>query len=300
MLSSSYGNHGPQEQSHVLHPPNHNNAMYQPNGLELSVDQLQVQNFGWDVLLTEAIQQIPVHEKTGYLNALTKCPSDVRTNEADPAVFVEYEDSNMWAAARRLVNYWEWRVLLFGETMAYKSILNFVSNEPDVAIDSCYDIGDMPSSDVNSSGMDDMLDVFRRMVQDQGVVVLPHKDLEGNYIILTDETRFHLGWDTENDAVKGLRVLFYNFTLLINKISNSCRHQYPPSPLALVAADDSTDNATQSRKMAAGFVAISIISIGNELKIRKTTATNLRDLLHDAMPARLVRFHVLFVPKDST
>lgn len=64
--------------------------------------------------LIEAIQALPLSEKAACMDALKIAPTIFET-ESPPAWFLWYEQSNTWAAARRLASYWEERKRAFGD-----------------------------------------------------------------------------------------------------------------------------------------------------------------------------------------
>jgi hypothetical protein len=70
------------------------------------------------VLLREALQDIPDAEKEAYLEALQKSPLLVEM-ESNPVAFIRCESYDAWAAARRLVEYWDIRKMLFGAERAF-------------------------------------------------------------------------------------------------------------------------------------------------------------------------------------
>lgn len=61
-----------------------------------------------------ALEELPNEEKEGYLEALDRAPLLVE-QESNIHWFLRAEESQAWAAAERLVNYWELRRWLFGE-----------------------------------------------------------------------------------------------------------------------------------------------------------------------------------------
>lgn len=61
-----------------------------------------------------AIAHLPPDSKTAYLEAIETAPELV-DRESDPAFFLDREDQDPWAAASRLVAYWERRKELFGD-----------------------------------------------------------------------------------------------------------------------------------------------------------------------------------------
>lgn len=61
-----------------------------------------------------AIAHLPPDSKAAYLEAMETAPELV-DRESDPAYFLDREDHDPWAAASRLVAYWERRKELFGD-----------------------------------------------------------------------------------------------------------------------------------------------------------------------------------------
>jgi len=68
--------------------------------------------------MSEELDKIDDAEKEGYLLALKQCPHLV-AKESDPVRFLRCDDYQTEKAARRLVNYWNFRVELFGEERAF-------------------------------------------------------------------------------------------------------------------------------------------------------------------------------------
>jgi hypothetical protein len=70
------------------------------------------------VLLRQALQDIPDTEKAAYLEALEIAPLLVE-RESNPVAFLRCEKYDAWAAARRLVEYWDVRKKTFGAERAF-------------------------------------------------------------------------------------------------------------------------------------------------------------------------------------
>jgi hypothetical protein len=70
------------------------------------------------LLLQEALNEIPAAAKQAYLEATERAPLLVE-RESDPISFVRCEKYGAWAAARRLVAYWEVRKKCFGPDRAF-------------------------------------------------------------------------------------------------------------------------------------------------------------------------------------
>jgi hypothetical protein len=69
-------------------------------------------------LLREAIDAIPQSEKRDYVEAMKRDP-DLVAFESPSLAFLECEKNNAWAAAKRLVFYWNVRVQFFGPDRAF-------------------------------------------------------------------------------------------------------------------------------------------------------------------------------------
>jgi hypothetical protein len=62
----------------------------------------------------QALEEITLEEKEAYVEALERVPQLVEL-ESNPLTFLRAEEYHAWAAAERLVNYWELRRWLFGD-----------------------------------------------------------------------------------------------------------------------------------------------------------------------------------------
>jgi hypothetical protein len=65
-------------------------------------------------MMQESLEMIPPEEKVAYLRALDLCPDLVR-DESNPDRFLRYAQYDVWAAARRLVKYWDLRHRVYGD-----------------------------------------------------------------------------------------------------------------------------------------------------------------------------------------
>jgi hypothetical protein len=70
------------------------------------------------LLLQEALNEIPDESKQAYLEALERAPLLVE-RESEPIAFLRCEKYDAWAAAHRLVAYWEARKKWFGPDRAF-------------------------------------------------------------------------------------------------------------------------------------------------------------------------------------
>jgi hypothetical protein len=69
-------------------------------------------------LMAQALQAIPDTGKLAYLEALERAPELVE-RESDPVAFLRCEQYDYWAAADRLVKYWNVRKMVFGPDRAF-------------------------------------------------------------------------------------------------------------------------------------------------------------------------------------
>mmetsp|Transcript_18583 Transcript_18583/g.28697 ORF Transcript_18583/g.28697 Transcript_18583/m.28697 type:complete len:326 (+) Transcript_18583:85-1062(+) len=70
------------------------------------------------VELQDELDCISGEEKTAYLQALEECPAVVQ-RETSPLLFLRSTKFNAKLAARRLVEYWKWRLTIFGPEKAF-------------------------------------------------------------------------------------------------------------------------------------------------------------------------------------
>jgi len=70
--------------------------------------------------LEEELSKIPTEKKQGWTSANLKCP--LLTNESHRLMFLRCEVFNVKEAAKRICNYWDKRIELFGEVLAYKPL----------------------------------------------------------------------------------------------------------------------------------------------------------------------------------
>lgn len=238
--------------------------------------QQQQQEKEWyNELLADAIEQIPFHEKTGYLGAIANCPYDVRISEADPLVFIEYENYNFWAAAKRLVKYWEWRVLLFSEPLAYEPLLTIFG-----------DGTTRTTLSEDSSLTDSFRKEFHNIVENQVLVILPKTDPDGNFVFLNTPERFFGSIDCNTDmfVLTFLRINLYKYTIVINMLSNNRR----------LGGDDNKN----SYGMNASFVYLNVLKVNVATKM--SLVKNNTEMITDAIPLRLVRVHFFYIPQASS
>jgi hypothetical protein len=127
--------------------------------------------------LEQAIDLIPDSEKGAYLHAVRTVPALVQL-ESPPLRYLRFDSYNTWAAARRLVDYWQGRVELFGEERAYLPLRLTRSPPP------ANTAAETPST--IQSALDD-LDV--EVVNCGTYMVLP-KDSVGRPVILHDRSRY--------------------------------------------------------------------------------------------------------------
>jgi hypothetical protein len=127
--------------------------------------------------LEQAIDLIPEAEKEAYLHAVRTVPALVQL-ESPALRYLRFDSYNTWAAARRLVDYWQGRVELFGLERAYLPLRLTPSPSPANATET--------SSSRIPSALDD-LDV--EVVNCGTYMVLP-KDSAGRPVLLHDRSRY--------------------------------------------------------------------------------------------------------------
>ena len=71
------------------------------------------------ILLQEALDAIPQHEKVDYLQALSRVPHLVE-RESPGQVFLQACNFDPWSASSRLVSYWKFRREAFGNDKAFQ------------------------------------------------------------------------------------------------------------------------------------------------------------------------------------
>jgi hypothetical protein len=238
-------------------------------------------------LLDDAIDEIPYHEKTGYLEAVRQCPLVIQ-DESDPLIFMRFEQYNIWAAARRLVKYWEWRVVLFGEEYAYTPILNLKLQ---------HQLGNTD---------------FLRILQDGSMAILPGTDIHGNSLVLVDKSRFHLPFE-ELDPIRLLRLVFYTWTLLTRQMYH---HHHPTTAVMMSGTgshrqDNYNDNDNgggfggDTARVVVGKERQGVVALSVDYELPTTTShfaeagKNLQSIFTDAFPIEVPIMHLLFFPTKT-
>jgi hypothetical protein len=87
-------------------------------GTEVIMPETEAMLTEGTALMAQALQAIPETDKLVYLEALDRAPELVR-RESDPAAFLRCEKYDYWAAAHRLVKYWNVRKMVFGLERAF-------------------------------------------------------------------------------------------------------------------------------------------------------------------------------------
>ena len=72
--------------------------------------------------LKGALNLIPQEEKTAYSEALQRAPHLVQL-ESNFDRYLRFDNFDPWAAARRIVDYWQARVEVFGEERAFRPLV---------------------------------------------------------------------------------------------------------------------------------------------------------------------------------
>jgi hypothetical protein len=132
-------------------------------------------------LLHEALEAIPQEEKLAYLEALEHVPQLVE-RESKPIIFLRVEKYDAWAAARRLVAYWDLRKKCFGPDRAF-----------------------LPMT--QSAAMAEDMEVLRK-----GIVSISPDDKHGRPVFYWDRIR---ATGPHRDAVR--RCLFYVLQVLMEQ-----------------------------------------------------------------------------------
>lgn len=133
----------------------------------------------------EDIRNLPTNEILDYLHAIENVPDLVRT-ETNIILFLEYEEYNTLATAKRLVQYWKVRKEIFGNTLAYLPM----------------------KLNINGSMKDNINDFEKGLVQ-----ILP-TDRNGRTVMFWDRIR------TVQSIISVqaiLRILFYTYHIIFNK-----------------------------------------------------------------------------------
>jgi phosphoribosylaminoimidazole carboxylase (NCAIR synthetase) len=87
-------------------------------GTEVIMPETETMLTEGTALMAQALQAIPDTDKLAYLEALERAPELVQ-RESDPAAFLRCEKYDYWAAAHRLVKYWNVRKMVFGSERAF-------------------------------------------------------------------------------------------------------------------------------------------------------------------------------------
>ena len=72
--------------------------------------------------LEDELSKIPTAQKQGWISATEKCPSLVSVESGHRLMFLRCEVFNVKEAAERICKYWDKRIELFGDVLAYKPL----------------------------------------------------------------------------------------------------------------------------------------------------------------------------------
>jgi len=139
--------------------------------------------------LNEAIKVLPEVQKAAYLEALKRAPHLVET-ESNPSCFLQRENFNYWAAAARIVAYWEERKKGFGDRAFLPLTL----------------VGDSALSP----------EAIRALRE--GVLLLLPNDSEGRSVVCYDQAKFYeLCPDKEDRSadVVQVQIVFYQYFMIM-------------------------------------------------------------------------------------
>jgi hypothetical protein len=244
-------------------------------------------------LIDEAIEHcIPYIEKTGYLEAKIKSPQLVE-NETNPIRFLTYEKWNVWAAARRIVKYWEWKRAIFGEHRAFLPILDVTGN------------GAMSETDM-------------KYIRTGVAVILPNDNF-GNTVLYFNRYRIadvllgETDWDSLETIVK-TRITFFSFFRCVEEyyqqrqvetnrtfeiMMQRQQHLYQqqqqyhnPEQDLMPPLDDDIDEHDESTQT--GIVGMVLVN-----SFVQRPSRNFRDLVVEAMPIKILRTIVIFHPPSA-
>jgi hypothetical protein len=87
-------------------------------GTEVIMPETETMLTEGTALMAQALQAIPDTDKLSYLEAVERAPMLVQ-RESDPAAFLRCEKYDSWAAAHRLVKYWNVQKMVFGPERAF-------------------------------------------------------------------------------------------------------------------------------------------------------------------------------------
>jgi hypothetical protein len=142
--------------------------------------------------LDAELNRISDDEKKEYLDAMRFTPSSVIETEANPIMFILVEEYRYDKAARRMIDYWKNRKIIFGDR-AYRSIFDLSGN------------GAMSTDDVMP---------FKRALEN---MILP-TDKAGRTVLYFDDELVDVSYCRDIYADKRQRILFYllNFVASTN------------------------------------------------------------------------------------
>jgi hypothetical protein len=131
--------------------------------------------------LEQAIDLIPESEKGAYLHAVQTVPSLVQL-ESPPLRYLRFDSYNTWATARRLVDYWQGRVELFGAERAYLPLRLTPASSPANA--------SANATAESRSTVQSALDELDVEVVNCGTFMVLPKDSHGRPVLLHDRSRY--------------------------------------------------------------------------------------------------------------
>ena len=212
-----------------------------------------------------AIKMIPIHEKTGYLTALQRCP-DLIQKESDPYLFINFEKNNLVAAATRLVKYWEWRTVLFDE-FAYFPLL-------EINIHLC-----------NTE--------FKSLLDNNAIFLLPETDEEKNLLAYFDVSRLCKSKNvlTPKDLCQ---VVFYTWTIAFNVLHQLKQHKEHDNG----AQQRSAFQFNEQGRGIYDDVGITLIKLIHIEMLDDQFTINLAAIWKEAFPIRTQYMHAVFMSTD--
>jgi hypothetical protein len=208
--------------------------------------------------LNEAIKILPSDENTDYFEALRNVPSLVQS-ESNPLLFIQFENYNVWNAAKRITTYWRIRRDIFGDAF-------------------------LKPMHLTGSGA---LNAFDIKMLETGVLCPLPKTSTTNYPVLW--------WDREKldeiqlqDLSSRARVLFYMMQVMMTDVE-VVDDGY---------ASSDTKSATKKNERGPGFVMIANFPTRFGSKRDHEWTKKVAIIGKDVFALRTVELHLVIIPTN--
>jgi hypothetical protein len=149
-----------------------------------------------------AVDVLPLSSRQAYAEAAIRCPHLV-ASETNPIIWLRYEQFNVWEAAQRFVQYWEFRKKFFGNR-AFYPLLNFTASETAFTSDDFSNL---------ATGCIVLLPSSANDCTNHIETAQSPSYMEKRHVLFTDRTRLN-GKVLEIEAC--LRLIFYFYSYVIN------------------------------------------------------------------------------------